>query len=409
MLLEYFRTAISSIRASILRATLTVVIIAIGITALVGILTAIDAIKVSISSNFTNMGANTFTIRNKGLNQRGNNGQRAKQHRVITYDEAVFFKQHYQFPALVSISSMGTGTGIVKYMERKTNPNITVFGIDENYLATSGYDIEFGRAISEQDVGSYMNVVILGTEIAKNLFGQSIDAIDKVISIGALKYKVIGVLKSKGSGMGFNGDKMCFIPITNMRQYYSLPGRSFTVSVMVKETIAIDAGVGSAVSMMRNVRKLRVSEGDNFEVIKSDSLANMLISNISFVTLAATLIAFITLLGAAIGLMNIMLVAVNERTREIGIRKAVGAPSNAIKNQFLMESIVICQLGGLLGVILGILVGNLTAKLVGAGFIIPWVWIVSAVFICLIVGIGAGMYPAIKASKLDPIEALRFE
>jgi putative ABC transport system permease protein len=220
---------------------------------------------------------------------------------------------------------------------------------------------------------------------------------------------VIGVLKSKGNSMGFGGDKVSILPLANVRQYFSRPNMTFTINVMVTNSQLMDAAVGEAMGTFRRIRKVVVGEDENFEITKSDNLANLLIDNIQKVTAGATAIGIITLLGAAIGLMNIMLVSVTERTREIGIRKAIGANAKTIRSQFLVEAIVICQIGGLLGIVLGIAIGNLISMQLGVGFIIPWFWIISGIILCMFVGLISGLYPAIKASKLDPIEALRFE
>ncbi|MDO9186388.1 MAG: ABC transporter permease [Bacteroidia bacterium] len=407
---ENIRISLGSIRAQLLRTTLTVLIISIGIMALVGILTAIDAIKSSINSNFTNMGANTFTIRNREMKLRiGQNGKKPKRFKNITYDEAVRFSKEYSFPAKPSVSTMAAGAGTMKYASKKTNPNIRVFGGDENYMATSGYELERGRNFSAQEVLYGSHVVILGKEVVEALFNKKDEPIDKVVTIGSGKYKVIGVLKSKGNSAGFGGDKVGILTLNNVRQYFSMPNMTYTINVLTTSSMQMDAAINEAIGTFRVVRKVRIGEDNNFEITKSDNLANMLIGLIGKATTGATIIGIITLLGAAIGLMNIMLVSVTERTREIGIRKAVGATKTAIRGQFLVEAIVICQIGGLLGIILGMLIGNLISFQLGVGFVIPWVWIISGVVLCMFVGLFAGLYPAIKASKLDPIDALRFE
>ena len=407
---ENILVALQSIRGQWLRSILTILIIAFGITALVGILTAIDSIKNSISSNFTSMGANTFTIRNRGMMIKiGKQGKKAKKYREISWDEAKEFNEKYSFPATVSISAMASQASTIRYNSLKSNPNITVFGCDNHYLASSGYYLERGRNFSVNDLQYGTNVVLIGQEVAKKIFPNGIEPIDKIISIGAGKYKVIGVLKEKGSSMGFGGDKVCLIPLQNCRQKFGREGMSYVLNILVENQQMLAAAVEEARGIFRKVRKVKLAEEDNFDIIKSDSLAQLLIGNISYVTAAATIIGIVTLLGAAIGLMNIMLVSVSERTREIGVRKAIGANSIVIRQQFLIEALVICQLGGLVGIVFGILIGNSTSFILGGGFIVPWMWISLGIAVCFVVGLVSGIYPAIKASQLDPIEALRFE
>ena len=409
LLLENIKIALSSIRSQSLRTILTILIIALGIMALVGILTAIDVIKGSITENFTSMGANTFNIRNRGSNVRiGGKGKRPPVFRPITYEEARQFKEEFGYSTFVGISCIGNYSATVKAGSVKTNPNIAVFGGDENYVLTAGYELEQGRNFSGRELESGANVVILGQEIRKTLFKKT-DPIDKEISIGGLKVKVIGVFKEKGSGFGFGGDKMVLLPVVSVRKNFGTQQMSYVINVLASSPQSLDPSLGEATGMFRRIRNLSAKDADNFNITKSDSLSTMLIDNLSYVTIAATLIAIITLIGAAIGLMNIMLVSVTERTREIGVRKAVGATSLTIRNQFLAEAIVICQLGGILGIFLGIAMGNIVSFFFDQGFIIPWAWMILAAVLCFLVGLLSGLIPAVKASKLDPIESLRFE
>ncbi|MBP7076708.1 MAG: ABC transporter permease [Bacteroidales bacterium] len=407
---ENFKIALISMRSNVLRTILTVLIIAVGIMALVGILTAVDAIKNTISSEFTNMGASTFTIVKKRMHTRGGENElRQTAIRDITYDEARRFKNSFSFPARVSVIVDATWTATVKYENEKTNPNIQVMGSDEDYLFTSGNEIGLGRNFSPNEVQSGSNVVIIGNAIAEDIFKNKQSPIDKYINIGNGRYLVIGVLKSKGTSFGGAGDKFCIIPLTNARQNFTDYDLSFDISVLPYDAGKLDLAVSEAEGLFRNIRKLTVYDENDFEIRKSDSLANMLIENISVVTIGATIIGLITLLGATIGLMNIMLVSVTERTREIGIRKALGAPSRVIKQQFLFESVVIGQVGGILGIVLGIVAGNLVSTATGGSFIIPWMWILLGVLLCFIVGVISGYFPAVKAAKLDPIVALHHE
>jgi len=411
LILENIKEAFISIKSNMLRAIITIIIIALGIMLLVGILTATDSIKNSIDSDFARMGANSFSIRNKGLRFHGGGGEEnQKIYPAINFDEAVFFKNKYKFPdSYVSISSVVNNTVTLKYNSEKTNPNIKLIGADENYVPLSGFDIYLGRNFSKNENFGLSNVVIIGYELYKSLFKGYQNPLDKMISVGNIKYKVIGVLKSKGSSFGFNSDRDCIIPLNQSRQFLDNESSNFTINVMLNKAEMVEPSIGKATSIFRNIRKLKIKEDDDFEIIRSNSISQMLLENIKYVTISASIIGFITLLGASIALMNIMLVSVSERTREIGIKKAIGATNNMIKLQFLTEAVIVSLIGGILGIIGGIFIGNIIKVLLDTPFLIPWNWILSGFLLCFIVGVLSGLFPAIKASKLNPIDALRYE
>ncbi len=399
-----------SIRANMVRAILTMLIIGFGIMALVGILTAIDAIRNSITEEFSRMGANTFSIESRSINVHiGGERERRRNYDYISYREAREFKETYEFPAEVSIWTRATGIATVKYRSEKTHPNVSVIGADENYLSTAGYEVEKGRNFSAVEVQMNRNYALIGDGIVKKVFKKSEDPLDQLITIGNGRYKVIGILKARGSAVGGESGNLCILPYTNVRQYFSRPNMRYSINVTPIDATLMEAAMGEAEGVFRQVRNLDVKDESDFHINRSDSIANMMIENLRFVTIAATLIGVITLFGAVIGLMNIMLVSVTERTREIGIRKAIGAKAKTIKQQFLFEAILIGQLGGIVGIVLGILVGNLVSVVVNTPFFIPWVWIILGVILCFIVGVVSGYYPAQKASKLDPILALHYE
>jgi putative ABC transport system permease protein len=405
---ENLKISFRAIKSNRLRAILTICIIAVGIMALVGILTAIDAIRSSLTNQFTMMGANSFTITSQLMNFERGDRSRAKNFSRISYREAQEFKNRFQEGVWVAVSFNASGLATVKYGSEKTNPNTNLIGIDENHLLVSGYEIESGRNFSFDEVQEIRHYVLIGADIAKDLFPTGVDPLGKEITVAGLKLQVTGVLKSKGTS-ALNGDRVCFMPITTARQYFSIPNMSFNITVMPQKAVNLDVMTGEAEAVFRTIRNLNPKDESDFSIRKSDNLVNMLLKNLRYVTLAATIIGIVTLFGAAVGLMNIMLVSVTERTREIGVRKAIGAKTQTIKYQFLFESIMIGQLGGFFGIILGILIGNAVSSMLRSSFIIPWVWVLTGIVVCFIVGVVSGYAPAVKAANIDPIEALRYE
>ncbi|MBP7038008.1 MAG: ABC transporter permease [Bacteroidales bacterium] len=406
---DNLKIAVRAIRSNKVRAILTMCIIAFGIMALVGILTAIDAIKSSLTSQFTMMGANSFTITSRGMNiQAGNERKRMRNHSTITYRQAMEFRKMFNEPAWVSISFNATSMSTVKYGSEETNPNVSLVGVDDNYLAVSGYEIEKGRNFSPDDIEMNRRLVLLGSDIVSNLFPSGLDPVGQDVSLAGLKLQVAGVLKSKGASQ-MSDDNICLMPVSTARQYFSRPNMNFNITIMPLNPVNLDVLAGQAEGVFRVVRNLAPKDESDFNIVKSDTILNMLLKNIRYVTLAATLIGVITLFGAAVGLMNIMLVSVTERTREIGVRKAVGAKPKTIKYQFLFESILIGQMGGIFGIILGIIIGNAVSTMLRSSFVVPWLWVFMGILVCFIVGVVSGYAPAVKAANVDPIKALHYE
>lgn len=401
------KLAWESIKSNRVRAILTLSIIAFGIMALIGILTAIEGLKSTITENFSSIGANTFTIRRDtgGSRRRGVDEKSGPE---ITYLQASRFKSQFHMPGTVALSVMATFNASLQYESQKTNPNVRVMGVDEGYPAATGITIQRGRFFSQREVEAGSNSVVIGADVNKKLF-KGAKAVGEYVQIGNARYEVIGVLAAKGAALNNAADNQVLIPIITAMRRFTGDQQSVAISVVVKDLNRMNETVDESIALMRNVRRLPLDRENDFIIRQSDSAANDAMESLKTVTLAATLIGLITLFGAGIGLMNIMLVLVTERTREIGVSKALGATKGTIRMQFLTEAILICQLGGVTGIILGILVGNMISFFFQSGFIVPWAWVLGGISFCFIVGILAGIYPAVKASNLDPIDALRYE
>ena len=407
---ENVRIAIGSIRTQLLRTILTVLIIAIGITALVGILTVVSALENTISSDFASMGANTFNI-NQYENTSRRHGVQVREiiNPVISYPEAVAFKNKYKYPlTTTSISFSATSIAEIKYESTKTDPENTVVGVDEYFMANSGLETSSGRNFTSFDIQNNTYNCIVGSDFEKGLL-KNVNPIDKIISIRGAKFKVIGVLKEKGSTFRNNQDLRVLIPIQVARSLFTAPNINYTMSIMVAQKEMLDQAIDDANSTMRRVRKLSPIKDNNFAIVRSDDLINKILGITQYLGIASWIIGIITVLGSSIALMNIMIVSVTERTREIGVRKALGAKKSTIAFQFFIETLLIGQMGGIIGIIFGIGIGYTIATAINFVFVIPWGAILAAFTTSFAVAIFSGLYPAIKAALLDPIEALRYE
>ena len=407
---ENIKIALGSIKTQLLRTILTALIIAIGIMALVVILTVVAALENTLSNDFASMGSNTFTINQYESQSRRRGGEEEEKiNPIISYPETQAFKNNYKYPmTFTSVSFTATSSAEVKYENDKTDPEVSVLGVDENFTSNSGLEIVKGRNFTGFDIENNNPVCILGSDFEKKLLAD-INPIDKTVSIRGTKFKVIGVLKEKGSTFGNSQDLRVLIPIQIARTMFTAPNINYSLSIMTDKKEFLDDAVDDATITMRKVRKLSPVEDSNFGLSRSDDLINRILGITQYLGISAWVIGVITIFGSSIALMNIMLVSVTERTREIGTRKALGAKRSTIAFQFFMETLVIGQLGGFLGTILGILIGYGFAKLLEFQFVIPWLAIISAFIVCFIVAVVSGSYPALKASKLDPIEALRYE
>jgi putative ABC transport system permease protein len=336
-------------------------------------------------------------------------GQSSKNVGVISYDQAKKFQELFKEDAIVSLSVFATATSTVSSNGLKTNPNVSVLGCDANYFELSSYVLSDGRNFSSFELKDGANVMVCGADIAKELFKGGVSPIGQTVDVSGRSYTIVGALKEKGNTFGFAGDNQCLIPLTNVRKTFGDENSEYQISVAVKSAKQLESATELAVEAMRVARADGPGEDNSFEVSMSNGLVEKLMGLISGITLGGICIGIITLISAGIGLMNIMLVSVTERTREIGVRKSIGASSKIIRQQFLIEAIVIGQIGGVIGIILGVLVGNIVSLVIGVGFTIPWLWLILGATISFIVSVASGYYPAKKASKLDPIEALRYE
>lgn len=422
---DIFSLAYRTVRSNKLRTGITIGIIALGIFAIIGINTGIRAIQQKLSESFSTMGANGFTIRfkerqihfggggqsNLKVAKKGKKKEKTSNlGKAITIDQADEFRKYYTFRATTGVYVFVNRNTIVSFNAKKTTPNVMLLGADENYLLLNGFKLSAGRNLTQTDVQSARNVCLLGHDVANKLFKNSIEkAVNEIVRVNDIPYRVAGVLASRGSSFGFSRDNLVILGYRNIDKNFGNNVSSYTIAVMTDNLNKVNDAMGEAEGTFRAVRKLTTTEENNFVVDRNDAIAERAMNSLRYITISISAIGFITLMGAAIALMNIMLVAVNERTREVGLIKAIGGKSRTIRLQFLLEATIISLFGAGFGIIFGLIGGNLVAMLFKTSFLIPWDWVLSGIVICTIVGLLAGLYPALKAGRLNPIEALRYE
>lgn len=405
--LESIKLALSSIIANKLRSALTLLGIAVGLFSIIVVMTAIGAIQHSFEDIFNSIGTNNFIVSKWPALQLGPH-DRARSHnrKNLTIAEGEKLQEITQLPVAVGIA-IGTGGRTIKYNNIKTNPNVSVAGVNKDYFIVRDLKIGEGRNLSIADYEYSRPTAVIGTDVVDKLF-KNVSPIGQRIKIDNFNVEVAGVFERKGSIFGQSQDNFVVIPLRAYEKFYGTE-RSASIIVMCLNKSLIEPTMDEVIGAMRKIRKVGSGEENDFEIVTNEQLIQQFNDLTQYFKLGAAVIAFIALLAAGIGIMNIMLVSVTERTREIGIRKAIGARKKTILTQFVVEAVALSWLGGLIGIFLGVMGGNLVALLLGVPIIIPIEWIMIGLILTTLVGIIFGVYPAVKASNLDPIEALRYE
>jgi len=404
---ENFKVSLNAVRTNKLRSVLTITIIAIGITSLVGIMSAMEAIKGSVNSSFGKLGAGSFTISASYSATTSEEHRRIKNKRQLSYSQVSRFMELYDVPCIKTAYVKIGSADVFKTSDTKTDPRMTLIAADERYLDYLGLELTKGRMFTEGDVENSLHRCVIGARTATLLFGRE-DPVGQNIVIRGATYQVAGVAAHQGDSMdGF--DVAALIPISTARISLLNEDSAWRINIKPDASVALPDAISRAEVLFRSIRRLDPSDATDFSIEGNDSMYNMVNDILGNVSIVALSIGLITLLGAAVGLMNIMLVSVKERTREIGTRKALGATSGTIRQQFFMEAVIIGQLGGIIGIILGVGAVNILLKALEAEAIFPWIWMLAAVLLCFLVSILSCSIPAKKAADLDPIEALRYE
>ena len=401
--------ALDSIRVNKLRASLTLLSIAIGVFAIIIAIALVKSINYTVTTEMASLGENTFSIFRIPKIQFGPHTWRLyRSRKVINYSQYKEFKKMMTSASAVSAVSSSSGY-VIKNGNLETNPNVEIIGTDADYFLTNNMNIDEGRQFINDDIMFNRNYAIIGNDIAVQLF-PSVNPIGKTITIKRQKFTIIGKLETKGALFGQSQDNMVIIPVSQFLKYYCEPWEeSLNINVAVSSKEQLNYAVDEAIGIMRSIRNVKPWEMNSFELETNESIADQFASLTGFLSVFGISTGIIALIAAGVGIMNIMLVTIKERTREIGIRKAIGARKSTILTQFIIETITLCQLGGFIGIAVGLIVGSAFGAMLGLTILFPYEWIIITIIICTAIGLAFGIYPAWKAANLDPIDALRYE
>lgn len=405
---ESILLAIDSVRKNKLRAILTLLSISIGVFAIIGAGTLVSSMDNAVTNEMASLGENTFIIKRIPSVQMGNSWRKYRRRRMITYSVYKDFRKQMTTSNLISAES-SSGGHVIKAGSHSTDPDVSLTGADEYYFVNNNISVDQGRAFTAEDITFNRNVAIIGNDILVKVFPNE-NPIGKRIAIQNQSFTIIGILETKGAVLGQSQDNQVIVPISKfLKHYASWWSQSVTISIKALSKELLEPTVDEAIGVMRTIRKQKPWEDNSFEVETNESIAEQFKNFTSFLSIFGVVSGVIALIAAGVGIMNIMLVSVKERTREIGIRKAIGAKRAWILAQFIIETITLCQLGGAVGIVMGIAAGNALGKMLGMNIVFPLDWVILGIVVCTVLGVVAGSYPAWKAAKLDPIDALRYE
>ncbi len=401
--------AIESLRTNKLRAFLTLLSIAIGVFAIIVAISLVKSINGTVENQMEALGDNTYYIfRNPKIQFGNHNWRKYRNRKIINYsDYQDFKKQITSATAVAAVSNPSTQT--IKFGNLETNPDVMVLGTDADYFSATNLIVTEGRPFVQDDIDFNRNFAIIGNDVVQIIF-PGVDPIGKTITISKQKYEVIGVLETRGAMLGQKQDNTVLLPISQFLKYHSEPWEeTLTLMIKVRDKEDLSYSIDESIGVMRAIRNQKPWELNSFELETNESIQDQFASITGFLSIFGMATGFIALIAAGVGIMNIMLVTIKERTREIGIRKAIGAKKSWILIQFLIETITISQIGGFIGILGGFITSSLLSSMLGLDIIFPFDWVIIVIFICTLIGVGFGLYPAMKAANLDPIEALRYE